>query len=416
MCVHCIGTCTKPWTLYRVVFCRQRTLLGRGRRRWTFIRYSAKDFRVQRRRRPNEPPTKQGNNCVHVFAMATPNNGVCAGFCDAVGELCLCDDSVRSIRMWMKNLVVENTRLGLAEMDLVHLQQQNQELLERNSELSENISKMDELKVENDRLKEESAERLAKIEKLTSKMKQCASKNKTLRKNITKKTKRLKESQKTLANCKKDLNTSKLQVKEKGALNELLTSEVSEMNVTMRNLTNYILELQPCRDTLDDFIVEYNLRQQKFLYKYVQCQYSLEHFDGRIDEDNRHKYYDMATGKFVLGARDCYEIQQSDPSAFESGVYRLRPQDNGHAFLVYCDMNTDRGGWTVIQRRQDGSVDFFRDWESYKNGFGNLSGEFWLGNDYLHRLTNQSEKAYQLRVDLEDFETKQDMLNIATSL
>ena len=56
----------------------------------------------------------------------------------------------------------------------------------------------------------------------------------------------------------------------------------------------------------------------------------------------------------------------------------------------------------MFQRRQDGSVDFYRDWNSYKKGFGDLNGEFWLGNDNLHRLTAQGD--YQLRVDLEDFE------------
>ena len=54
------------------------------------------------------------------------------------------------------------------------------------------------------------------------------------------------------------------------------------------------------------------------------------------------------------------------------------------------------------QRRLDGSVDFYREWKAYKEGFGSLSGEFWLGNDNLHRLTDAND--VMLRVDLEDFE------------
>ncbi|XP_078661031.1 ficolin-2-like [Branchiostoma floridae x Branchiostoma belcheri] len=79
------------------------------------------------------------------------------------------------------------------------------------------------------------------------------------------------------------------------------------------------------------------------------------------------------------------------------------PRDNLGGFNVFCDMDTDGGGWTLFQRRRDGSEDFYRGWADYKTGFpSNLNGEFWLGNDNLYRLAVQ--KVYQLRVDMEDVE------------
>ena len=82
-----------------------------------------------------------------------------------------------------------------------------------------------------------------------------------------------------------------------------------------------------------------------------------------------------------------------------SGVYTIYP-DRGNPIQVLCDMTTDGGGRTVFQRRLDGSVDFYLGWESYKNGFGNLSDEFWLGNDNLHRLIVADD--VMLKVDMED--------------
>ena len=68
-------------------------------------------------------------------------------------------------------------------------------------------------------------------------------------------------------------------------------------------------------------------------------------------------------------------------------------------------METDGGGWTVFQRRKDGSVDFYRNWTDYEEGFGDLNGEFCLGLSGIHRLT-QDGTDYTLRVDLEDFENE----------
>ena len=82
-----------------------------------------------------------------------------------------------------------------------------------------------------------------------------------------------------------------------------------------------------------------------------------------------------------------------------NGVYQINPDKKG-SFNVQCDMTTSGGGWTVFQRRLDGSVDFYRGWQDYKKGFGDLNGEFWLGLDKVHRLTTASHN--ELRIDMED--------------
>ena len=87
-----------------------------------------------------------------------------------------------------------------------------------------------------------------------------------------------------------------------------------------------------------------------------------------------------------------------------TGVYTIDLDEQG-AFDVRCDMDTTPGrGWTVFQRRVDGSVGFYKNWIDYKNGLGNFSSEFWLGLDKIHRLSATGQNV--LRVDLEMFENE----------
>ncbi|CAL1292437.1 unnamed protein product [Larinioides sclopetarius] len=101
---------------------------------------------------------------------------------------------------------------------------------------------------------------------------------------------------------------------------------------------------------------------------------------------------------------DCEEVLQN--GQVETGIYTVWPRSRIHEYKplqVYCDMHTDGGGWTVIQRRGDfgRSKDyFFKDWESYKKGFGDIDKDFWLGNDNIFALTNQ--RLYSILFDLKD--------------
>ncbi|XP_030063010.1 tenascin isoform X4 [Microcaecilia unicolor] len=97
--------------------------------------------------------------------------------------------------------------------------------------------------------------------------------------------------------------------------------------------------------------------------------------------------------------KDCSQALLNGETA--SGVYTIYLDGNKSDPLdVYCDMNVDGGGWIVFLRRVDGKENFYRNWRSYIASFGELKGEFWIGLENLHKITNHGQ--YELRVDLRD--------------
>ncbi|XP_078533085.1 fibrinogen beta chain [Lissotriton helveticus] len=98
----------------------------------------------------------------------------------------------------------------------------------------------------------------------------------------------------------------------------------------------------------------------------------------------------------VVSGRECEEIFRKGGDTSE--MYIIQPDDFFKPYRVYCDMASHNGGWTLIQSRRDGSVDFGRKWDMYKSGFGNIAvdggkgfcdmpGEFWLGNEKISQLS-----------------------------
>ncbi|XP_067945180.1 ryncolin-1-like [Watersipora subatra] len=89
-------------------------------------------------------------------------------------------------------------------------------------------------------------------------------------------------------------------------------------------------------------------------------------------------------------SKDCQEHYER--GAITPGVYLINPITSKlKPFEVWCDF-FDGHGWTVFQKRFDGSVDFYQDWLHYKEGFGTIPGEYWLGLDKIHALTQTNRR------------------------
>ena len=97
--------------------------------------------------------------------------------------------------------------------------------------------------------------------------------------------------------------------------------------------------------------------------------------------------------------RDCGELDKRFNN--QNGSYTIYPYGVANKSVnVYCEFDID-GVWTIIQRRYNGSVNFYRNWTEYKQGFGSSNGEYWLGNYFIHQLTTHGN--YTLKIVLTDW-------------
>ncbi|XP_051993278.1 fibrinogen gamma chain [Xyrauchen texanus] len=118
----------------------------------------------------------------------------------------------------------------------------------------------------------------------------------------------------------------------------------------------------------------------------------------------------------TITGKDCQDVANKGGKV--SGLYYVKPARALESFLVYCEIDSFGRGWTVLQRRRDGSVDFNRNWVQYKEGFGYLSPddktEFWLGNEKMHLLSVQSNVPYVLRIEMVDWEGNKKFADYST--
>ncbi|XP_062603442.1 fibrinogen-like protein 1 isoform X1 [Saccostrea cucullata] len=176
---------------------------------------------------------------------------------------------------------------------------------------------------------------------------------------------------------------------------ETLKSQISYL----RQDNSLHLKIETLQGQVDSLKQE-NRRITKYLNKIRE----LDEMFKILKENISDIYDDVKGGKVQINEKglkqssDCkdhFELGQT-----LSGLYTIYPFGNNSQVRVYCDMVTDGGGWTAIQKRSGGSVTFNRMWAEYKKGFGNLSDIYWIGNDVIHQLTKENNSALYLSITL----------------
>ncbi|XP_034027889.1 angiopoietin-related protein 7 [Thalassophryne amazonica] len=180
--------------------------------------------------------------------------------------------------------------------------------------------------------------------------------------------------------------------------------DVRSLKVQVANLTSLLEELRHKQETDLMNVVRQVMeldkqnRQQEARVTEAESKYS--EINNRV-EIMQLQTLQSATQTSSDAIYDCASLYNKSYKI--SGEYKLPKDDflGTPELSVFCDMETNGGGWTVIQRRKVGLTSFNRDWKQYKTGFGSVRGDFWLGNEHIYRLTKQPS---MLRIEMEDWE------------
>ena len=172
-----------------------------------------------------------------------------------------------------------------------------------------------------------------------------------------------------------------------------LTFRLENRESQMDTLTTRLDGLETHVDSFTSYAISERARQDLVVSKIVSQQGEIDLLDTK---------FNLVDQIMKPSTRDCSEM----PHWVTSGVYTIRPDRSQPSVPAYCQEDADGGKmWTVFQRRHNiqPHQDFYRGSDAYKSGFGNPTGEFWLGLEVLHKLTANKDRPYELRIDLETF-------------
>lgn len=208
------------------------------------------------------------------------------------------------------------------------------------------------------------------------------------------------------ANCKGDNCTENIEVPMIDRMRAPLTADfdITELTKQLRKLVNVEVQKSVKRAVKEEVenIVNNNIKEAEYKL-IVNITNAVSDMKDYLNDSLTKSIAELDCWKNKtdthLGiVKDCSDLRGHD---FSSGVYQIYPKGYP-GYKVYCDMTTDGGGWTVFQRRYNGTISFHdKLWNDYRYGFGNVSEEYWLGNDRLHELLSRGD--YVLRVHIEDW-------------
>uniref|UniRef100_A0A6P7EZ46 Ficolin-1-like n=1 Tax=Diabrotica virgifera virgifera TaxID=50390 RepID=A0A6P7EZ46_DIAVI len=162
-------------------------------------------------------------------------------------------------------------------------------------------------------------------------------------------------------------------------------NSLQEYENTLKNVSDKLNNLQEYENTLKNVFDKLNTLQdyENTLKHFLdQCKYLVGKSQIPLCRLNPVQTVSEAEHAYPTS---CKEILKSGKN--KSDVYVIKPKTSNKPFAVLCDMETKGGGWTHIQKRFDGSQDFYLPWRDYKFGFGDLIGEFWIGLENIYHMT-----------------------------
>uniref|UniRef100_A0A6P7F827 Angiopoietin-4-like n=1 Tax=Diabrotica virgifera virgifera TaxID=50390 RepID=A0A6P7F827_DIAVI len=162
---------------------------------------------------------------------------------------------------------------------------------------------------------------------------------------------------------------------------------LQEYENTLKSIFDKLNSLQECENTLKHVSHQLNslLEYENTNNVFDQCKYLIGKSQIPFCRLNPEQPFSEAEHAYPSS---CKEILKSGKN--KSDVYIIKPKTSTKPFAVLCDMETRGGGWTHIQKRFDGSQDFYLPWRDYKFGFGDLKGEFWIGLESIYHMTGNT--------------------------